>query len=132
VRRLQSQTTLTVSSEVRPTKVVGDPDRLSEMLRNLTDNAARFAWSEIVLTLDTRPQCVQLSVEDDGPGIPEADRERVMERFVRLEDHRARAQGGAGLGLAIVREIVHAHEGTVRVEKSELGGAKIVVELPRR
>ncbi|HWC43818.1 MAG TPA: ATP-binding protein, partial [Actinomycetota bacterium] len=70
-------------------------------------------------------------VEDDGPGIPETDRERVFERFVRLDDARARDDGGSGLGLAIVAELVAAHGGTVAVATSPLGGARVEVVLPR-
>jgi signal transduction histidine kinase len=73
---------------------------------------------------------VSVIVEDDGPGIPEADRERVFERFVRLDDARSRDAGGSGLGLAIVREIALAHGGGVRADASSLGGARITLSLP--
>jgi signal transduction histidine kinase len=73
---------------------------------------------------------VTLVVEDDGAGIPESERERVFERFVRLDEARDRDAGGSGLGLAIVREIVTAHGGTVTVSTSALGGARFVVRLP--
>ena len=71
-----------------------------------------------------------LSIEDDGAGIADADRGRVFERFVRLDEARARDAGGSGLGLAIVREIVRAHGGDVRVDAGGLGGARFVVSLP--
>lgn len=71
-----------------------------------------------------------IRVEDDGNGIATADRERVFERFVRLEESRSRDQGGSGLGLAIVHQIVTAHGGTIRVDGSEMGGARFVVTLP--
>jgi signal transduction histidine kinase len=70
-----------------------------------------------------------LTIADDGPGIPAADRERVFERFVRLDEGRARDAGGSGLGLAIVADVVTAHGGRVRIEDN-LPGAKISVELP--
>jgi signal transduction histidine kinase len=73
---------------------------------------------------------VELSVEDDGLGIAEDQRERVFERFVRLDEARARDAGGSGLGLAIVKEIVTAHGGTVAVSSATLGGARFVVRLP--
>ena len=73
---------------------------------------------------------VELSVEDDGLGIAEDQRERVFERFVRLDEARARDAGGSGLGLAIVKEIVAAHGGTVAVSSAGLGGARFVVRLP--
>jgi signal transduction histidine kinase len=74
---------------------------------------------------------VRLRVDDDGPGIPEADRERVFERFVRLDDARARDDGGSGLGLAIVAELVAAHGGTVAITPSPIGGIRVEVTLPR-
>jgi signal transduction histidine kinase len=72
-----------------------------------------------------------MEVDDDGPGVPEADRERVFERFVRLDDARARDAGGGGLGLAIVSELIGAHGGTVALAASPLGGARVEVSLPR-
>ena len=73
---------------------------------------------------------VVLVVDDDGPGIPEADRERVFDRFTRLDEGRDRDGGGAGLGLAMVRAIVERHRGTVTVDSGALGGARFVVRLP--
>ena len=72
-----------------------------------------------------------LAVDDDGPGIPPADRERVFERFVRLDAARARDDGGSGLGLAIVAELAGAHGGTAAVASSPLGGARVEVILAR-
>ena len=131
-RRLTSQTQLTVQVDAVPIRVLGDPDRLAEVLRNLTDNAVRFAHSTVRLGLGFHSDVVCLSVDDDGPGIPARDRARVMQRFVRLEEHRGRAQGGAGLGLAIVSEIVRAHGGTLAATSSDLGGARLVVTLPAK
>jgi signal transduction histidine kinase len=73
---------------------------------------------------------VAIIVEDDGPGIPESDRQRVFERFVRLDEARARDVGGSGLGLAIVREVVAGHGGSVVLDDSPLGGARFTVVLP--
>ncbi|WP_431040858.1 ATP-binding protein [Streptomyces sp. P1-3] len=103
---------------------------LRRMLRNLADNAARYARRQVAFTLSERAGSVVLTVEDDGDGIPEAERERVFERFVRLDDARARDHGGTGLGLAIVAELVRAHGGTVAIADSGLGGARIEVVLP--
>lgn len=129
-RRLRSQTSLQVDVDAPPTRILGDPDRLAELLRNLTDNAAAYASSAIRIALSNTDGTVVLSVDDDGPGIPEKDRGRVTERFVRLEEHRSRSHGGAGLGLAIVTEIARAHGGTLDVESGDLGGARVVVTLP--
>jgi signal transduction histidine kinase len=90
------------------------------------DNAARHARSRVVLTLTGAGVLI---VEDDGAGIPESERERVFERFVRLDEARGRDAGGSGLGLAIVREIVVAHGGTVTVGASAHGGARFTVTL---
>jgi signal transduction histidine kinase len=73
-----------------------------------------------------------LDVDDDGPGIPPADRERVLDRWVRLDQSRARDAGGNGLGLAIVRATARAHDGDVEVLDSPLGGVRVRVRLPRR
>jgi len=69
-------------------------------------------------------------VDDDGPGIPPAERERVFDRFHRSDAGRARASGGAGLGLAIARAIVESHGGSIRAEESPLGGARVSFDLP--
>jgi signal transduction histidine kinase len=71
-----------------------------------------------------------LVVDDDGPGVPEADRERVFDRFTRLDEARGRADGGAGLGLAVVWRVVEQHGGTVVIGASPLGGARFEVRLP--
>jgi signal transduction histidine kinase len=84
----------------------------------------------MVVAVHEAGDAVELIVEDDGPGIPEDQRQRVFDRFVRLDEARARDAGGSGLGLAIVREIVTAHGGTVAVSSSGLGGARVVVRLP--
>ncbi|WP_418058994.1 sensor histidine kinase [Pimelobacter simplex] len=118
------------TTAVGPGRVQGDPVALGQVVRNLVDNALRHARTRIALGVVEDGAGVRVSVEDDGPGIPEADRERVFERFVRLDDARARDAGGSGLGLAIVRELVQAHGGTVSAEGSALGGARLVVRLP--
>jgi signal transduction histidine kinase len=73
---------------------------------------------------------VTLTVEDDGPGIAPEDRHRVLERFVRLDESRGRGTGGAGLGLAIVREVVGSHGGEVTLGESPLGGLRVEIRLP--
>ncbi len=122
---------LRVTLDVEAVRVCGDGPRLAQILRNLTDNAARHARSEVRIVLRHGPHGqALLAVEDDGPGVPEADRQRVFDRFVRLDDSRERASGGSGLGLAIVREVVRAHRGQVRVDESSLGGCRVEVLLP--
>ena len=121
-----------IRDSVSGAQVMGDRVALGRVLRNLVDNAARHARSRITLELRESDGAVVLVVEDDGPGIPEADRARVVERFVRLDDARARDAGGAGLGLAIVDEVVRAHGGTFTISSGSLGGARVVVRLPSR
>jgi signal transduction histidine kinase len=119
------------SSGVGAGRVRGDLTALAQVIRNLADNAARHANSDVVVGVRGGDDgWVTLVVEDDGAGIPESERERVFERFVRLDEARDRDAGGSGLGLAIVREIVTAHGGSVTVSTSALGGARFVVRLP--
>ncbi|MDI6105675.1 ATP-binding protein [Actinoplanes sp. NEAU-A12] len=125
------RTGLTVdSSGVGAGRVRGDRSALAQVVRNLADNGARHARTTVAVAVSSRAGRVDLVVEDDGAGIPEDQRERVFERFVRLDEARARDDGGSGLGLAIVREIVGAHGGTVTVTRSALGGARFEVRLP--
>ena len=109
-------------------RVLGDRAQLARLVRNLVDNAKRHAASTVSLGLEASSERVRLTVADDGAGVPVADRERIFERFTRLDDARARDSGGAGLGLAIVAEVARAHGGSVRIEGD--GGARFVVTLP--
>jgi signal transduction histidine kinase len=124
--RLRASTSLTVDVAVEPSRVEGDAGLLAQALRNLVDNAARHANARVALGLTAAGV---ITVDDDGPGIPPSERERVFDRFVRLDDARARDAGGSGLGLAIVQEIVRAHRGTVTASESPLGGARFTVTL---
>ena len=128
--RLRGTTKLSVdTSAVSAARVAGDAGLLGQVVRNLVDNAARHATSTVRLSVTERERAL-IVVEDDGEGVPEAERERVFERFVRLDEARGRDAGGTGLGLAIVRELVSAHGGTVTVATSTLGGARFTVSLP--
>jgi signal transduction histidine kinase len=113
---------------LRPAVVLGGRRELERIVTNLIDNALRFASSRVTVSVSATGRWAELIVVDDGPGIPAADRDRVFERFVRLDDHRGRP-GGAGLGLPIVRELVTAHGGTVTVGDAH-PGATFVVRLP--
>lgn len=118
------------ASGVGPARVLGNPLALDQVVRNLVDNALRHALSRVALSVSESGGRVRLEVADDGPGVPRADRERIFERFVRLDEARARDDGGSGLGLAIVREIVTACGGRVSVVPADGGGARFVVSLP--
>jgi signal transduction histidine kinase len=107
----------------------GDPGHLERVFRNLVDNAVRHADRKVLVSAEVVAGSVRVAVEDDGPGIHADQRERVFDRFVRLDSSRDRGKGTTGLGLAIAREIVVAHGGRVVIEESELGGARVVVTL---
>ncbi|MFY1627513.1 HAMP domain-containing sensor histidine kinase [Micromonospora sp. WMMD735] len=102
---------------------VGVPDELRRVLGNLVDNAVRHARTRVVLAVQPAADGTYhlVTVTDDGPGIPVADRERVFRRFARLDEGRARDAGGAGLGLAIVRELVRRGGGTVTLDDAHPG-----------
>jgi signal transduction histidine kinase len=111
--------------------VKGRAAHLTRVIGNLLDNATRFAHRTVALSIVTEADdTVRVIVDDDGAGIPVHERERVFERFARLDHARARGAGGAGLGLALVKGIVERHCGTVCIEDSPIGGARLVVELP--
>ncbi|GFG51871.1 sensor histidine kinase [Mycolicibacterium agri] len=130
-RRLRSTTSKRVdTSGVGAARVQGDAGALRRVFRNLGENAARHAASRIDITLAKRGGDVVLTVDDDGPGIPESARDRVLQRFVRLDEARSRDDGGSGLGLSIVDEVIRAHGGSLSIGASPLGGARIQVVMP--
>ncbi|MFI0355896.1 ATP-binding protein [Actinomadura sp. 9N407] len=111
-------------------RVAGPRGRMERVLGNLLDNAQRHAEHVGLITLDEADGHAVLEVADDGPGVPAAERERVFERFVRLDDARGRDEGGAGLGLAIARDLVRAQGGTLTLGAAPGGGARFVVRVP--
>lgn len=115
-----------------PVVVVGSPTQLRRALSNLLDNAGRHASGAVRISVHQRDGRARVLVDDDGPGIPEADRARVFERFTRLDDHRGRngTEGGSGLGLSLVQRIADRHHGVVTVGTAPLGGARLVLDLP--
>jgi signal transduction histidine kinase len=125
-----------VRADVTAVTVVGDPDALRRVVINLIDNGVRYAASEVAV--DVSPTSVagrpygRLTVVDDGPGIPAAERQRVFDRFYRVQESRSRVTGGTGLGLSIVRDIVRNAGGRVQLTAREDGrsGLRAVVVLP--
>ncbi|MEV8390552.1 MULTISPECIES: ATP-binding protein [unclassified Streptomyces] len=117
-------------------RVRGDAEALRRVVRNLLDNARRHAAHQVRVALAEHGGAVELTVSDDGAGIPPGDRTRIFERFTRLDEARSREAGGSGLGLAIVAGIVTAHGGTIHAdqdpshEEGGLGGARLVIRLP--
>jgi signal transduction histidine kinase len=112
--------------------VTGDHDRLHQVVANLVDNAVRHSppGGRVVLSAYERDAHVAIAVDDEGPGIPPAERTRVFERFHRVDAARAAKDGGTGLGLSIARGIVDLHGGSIAVEQAPGGGCRMVVELP--
>ncbi|MEC4018410.1 sensor histidine kinase [Streptomyces sp. H27-D2] len=126
-------------AELSELRVAGSRGQLGRVLGNLLDNAQRHAGSEVVVRVRREAGWAVLEVADDGAGVPETERERIFERFVRLDDARARDDGGAGLGLAIARDVAVRHGGTLTVEvplgpggpgETPSGGAVFVLRLP--
>ncbi|GAA4841334.1 sensor histidine kinase [Saccharopolyspora rosea] len=114
-----------------PTAVPADPTEVSRVLDNLVSNALRYAKALVRVSVVATPGMVRLVVDDDGPGIPAEHRERVFDRFYRVESDRARTSGGAGLGLALVAEAVRRRGGAVRATESPEGGARVEAVWPR-
>ncbi|OEU85735.1 histidine kinase [Streptomyces abyssalis] len=116
--------------EMTDGEVTGSRAQLARVVVNLLQNAQRHAASRVLVSVqesrETDGRWVELVVEDDGPGVPEAERERIFERFVRLDDARSRDEGGAGLGLAIARDVAARHGGTLTVP----AGSRFVLRLP--
>ena len=115
-------------SKVEGGRVFGDASQLTRLIVNLLDNAEHHAVGQITIELHTTDATVELVITDDGPGIPIVDRERIFERFTRLDAARQRQHGGAGLGLSIVKSIADAHSASIVVTDSNQG-ARIVVTL---
>jgi len=117
----------------RGTQVDAEPRYLQRAIANLVSNAMRHASERVLVTTRVEHGRCRVTVEDDGPGIPEAFRERVFTPFLRLDDSRTRASGGYGLGLSIVRRVIFWHQGRARAEQSRmLGGAAFILDWPAR
>jgi signal transduction histidine kinase len=115
---------------VMPARVVGSRTMLTRLLANLVDNAAHHARTEVRIVVDRVADEAVVHVDDDGPGVPPADRDVVFDRFTRLDPARQHSTGGAGLGLAIASTIATQHGGTLRCEDGPSGGARFSLRLP--
>ncbi len=121
----------TITVEPPSLEVRADRDHLSRVLINLVENAGKYAPdSPVELFAWERGAMAMLAVVDHGPGIPDAERERVFERFTQMDQSDTRSKGGTGLGLSIVKSLAEVMHGTVSIEETEGGGATFVVELP--
>ncbi|MBW5422556.1 HAMP domain-containing protein [Streptomyces sp. BG9H] len=120
-----------VHTELKSVEVAGSRGQLARVLGNLVNNAQRHARSRVTVTTRADGAWAVLEVTDDGSGVPPGERERIFERFVRLDDARTRDEGGAGLGLAIARDVAARHGGTLGVGEAPSGGALFELRLPR-
>ncbi len=119
------------TSRVSGGRVLGRPDDLRRVIVNLTTNAIRFARTAVSVSLLPSEDSVLLTIDDDGPGVPIDQRDRIFDRFTQLEESRVRGgRSGAGLGLAIVADVVARHGGSILVGESPTGGARFSVTLP--
>ncbi|MEW2811837.1 ATP-binding protein [Streptomyces massasporeus] len=119
-----------VTVDAGPVEVAGSRGQLGRVLANLLDNAQRHARSAVTVNVRREGDRAVVGVADDGDGVPEDDRERIFERFVRLDAARSRDDGGAGLGLAIARDVAVRHGGTLTAGRGPAGGALFELRLP--
>lgn len=129
-RYVDRRVPITVEPATAPTWAAGDADELERVVGNLVENALRHAAGKVVLSGRPEHSRVVIRVDDDGPGIGVVDRDRVLERFTRLDEARDRDAGGSGLGLAIVTELVRRRGGDVQLTVSPYGGLRVEVTLP--
>lgn len=132
-RHLRDHERITLDlSAVSPVQVTGDPRQLARALRNLIDNAERHADQIISIDVHEIDRIAQVSITDDGPGIPPSDQEHIFERFVRADQARISGSTSAstGLGLAIARAIIERHNGTIELDPGYTNGARFIITVP--
>ncbi|WP_461162882.1 sensor histidine kinase [Arthrobacter sp. R4-81] len=132
VRRLRSTSKHKIEARLEPARVTGDVRRLGQVVRNVLDNAERHALSRIRIELRNSGDRVLLTIDNDGPPVPVSDRERIFERFVRLDESRSRESGGSGLGLAIAAAILSAHGGQILSTEAPGHICRFELDLPRQ
>jgi signal transduction histidine kinase len=132
-RRLCSTSPHIITTDLTPVRITGDARRVGQVLRNVLDNADRHAISRIEISLNPGEggAGAVITVDNDGDPVPEGDRQRVFERFVRLDESRSREGGGSGLGLAIAAGIMAAHHGSIRATESPVGRCRFELVFPQ-
>ncbi|MBO7645316.1 MAG: two-component sensor histidine kinase, partial [Alphaproteobacteria bacterium] len=113
-----------------PAQFYARPNALTSAFTNIIENAARFAKKRLKITETDNIESVTVTIEDDGPGIPDDKKEIAMQPFVRLDESRSETTGGTGLGLSIAKTAIENHGGQIFMEDSDLGGLKVRVVLP--
>jgi signal transduction histidine kinase len=131
IRRLRSTSTRRIEVSLEPVRVIGDPRRLGQVVRNVLDNADRHAVSRISIRVQSTNDGALITIDNDGPPVPDPHREGIFERFVRLDQSRTRESGGSGLGLAIAAGIMTAHHGWIRTGDTPDGGCRFELGFPR-
>ena len=122
-----------MKTELSPNIIVfGDTQRMSQLLANILENSLRYTNDpgKMIVSCSQHQQDVIIQIEDSAPGVESAAISKLFDRLYRVDESRNRKYGGAGLGLAICKNIVEAHNGTIAAESSELGGLKISISLP--
>lgn len=122
--------TLEVTSPPGPWKLIGNAAALDSALENIVRNALRYSHHHIAVNFAHDSEGITITVDDDGPGVSEEDREQIFRPFYRTDEARDRESGGTGLGLAIVDTAVQQHKGKVKAEDSPLGGLRLIIWLP--
>ncbi|WP_162141451.1 sensor histidine kinase [Smaragdicoccus niigatensis] len=130
VIRARSGTDKRLVTQVRPVQVTADREKLGRALRNVIDNAVRYAASRVTIELSQTHGEIVIIVRDDGPGIGLEHREKVFDRFYRIGDDRSRDSGGSGLGIPITAEIIGAHHGRIRIAGSVGTGTAVIITIP--
>ena len=132
VSRFRGSTGIATSTvEVSGAQVLGNAAQLTRVVRNVLDNAGRYGATQVSVSLAEERGFAALSIADDGDGIPSEFHGAVFDRFVRLDEARSPGAGGTGRGLAIVRELVAAHGGTIEIDSEYTSGARFVIRIPR-
>lgn len=128
--RLRSTSRHRIVAHLEPARITGDARRLAQVVRNVLDNADRYAKSVVSIEVHNAEAQATITIDNDGPPVPEADRERIFERFVRLDESRSRERGGSGLGLAIAAAVMAAHHGSIRATEAPGGGCRFEMVFP--
>lgn len=130
VREICSTTTaIAISASDNEVLVFADEHQIGQILRNLLENALAHKNLQVTVTITELAEKVRLAVQDDGPGIAEADRTRIFDRFIRLDASRARNSGGSGLGLSISKALAASNNATLWCGEPDMPGAVFILEV---